>query len=275
MLTLISPAKVNLFLRVLGKRTDGYHEIASLFQAIDLADTLRFSFSKHDRLTCSDSSIPVDSNNLIWKAAEIFRRETRLKFNFNIDVEKKIPIQAGLGGGSSNAATTLWGLNQLLERPATLEQIKVWGSEIGSDVPFFLSEGTAYCTGRGEIIQSLPPLAKQKLTIIKPFKGLPTPLVYKQLDCSKLKIRDPAKLLEDFFQGQPQYFNDLEEAAFLAMPELVTYKNKLLSSGFKTVLLSGSGSAFFCLQSPELPSYLENCAIFPAQFIRRLPSRWY
>src|SRR5262249_13981075 len=108
MLTLLSPAKINLFLRILGKRPDGYHELASLFQAIDLADTIHFSLSDADHLTCTDPAIPVDRSNLIWKSVNLFRRKTGLNFHLKIHLEKKIPHQAGLGGGSSNAATTLW-----------------------------------------------------------------------------------------------------------------------------------------------------------------------
>lgn len=157
MLTLISPAKVNLFLRVLGKRPDGYHELASLFQAIDLADTLHFTLSKHDHLTCTDPAIPLDNTNLIWKTVHLFRRKTNHQFPIHIHLEKNIPIQAGLGGGSSNAATTLWALNELLNTHIPSETLTAWAGEIGSDVPFFLSTGTAYCTGRGEIVKSLPP----------------------------------------------------------------------------------------------------------------------
>ncbi len=116
---LFSPAKLNLFLRVLSKRKDGYHEIASLFQAIDFGDILTFALSDKDKLTSSDPSIPHDRSNLIFQAADQFRRQTGLHFGLEVDLEKKIPTQSGLGGGSSNAATTLWALNELHGRPVS------------------------------------------------------------------------------------------------------------------------------------------------------------
>src|ERR1700722_521789 len=183
MLSLRSPAKINLFLRILKKRSDGYHELASLFQAIDLADRIDVSISSTgpDELTCTDPLIPANSSNLAWKAASLFRHQINQHFYFKIHIQKNIPQQAGLGGGSSNAATTFWALNQLLNKPATEDQLAVWGSQIGSDVPFFLSQGTSYCTGRGEILRPMPPLFKQSLAIIKPFYGMPTPAVYNKL----------------------------------------------------------------------------------------------
>ncbi len=144
MLTLNSPAKVNLFLRILRRRSDGYHDLASLFQAISLYDTIHFALSDHDELTCDKPGIPTDSTNLILKAADLFRRKTGLKFGLKAHLEKRIPHEAGLGGGSSNAATTLWALNQLHGQPASPDELIAWSGEIGSDITFFLSHGTAY-----------------------------------------------------------------------------------------------------------------------------------
>jgi 4-diphosphocytidyl-2-C-methyl-D-erythritol kinase len=271
MLTLISPAKVNLFLQILGKRTDGYHELASLFQTISLVDTLNFSLADRDTLTCTDPSIPVDASNLIWKAAHLFRLKTNQKSPIKIHIEKRIPIQAGLGGGSSNAATTLWALNKLLEAKIPIEVLVQWASEIGSDVPFFLSQGTAYCTGRGEIIKPLSPLPIQNLTIVKPPQGLSTPAVYSKLDLSLVIPRNSVEVLENFYKGSPLYFNDLEKAAFKIMPELANFKNSLLKSGFQTVLLSGSGSSFFCLGHSQ--SKINNS--YSASFMNRSHTDWY
>lgn len=136
-LTLKSPAKVNLFLRIVGKRPDGYHELASLFQSISLYDLLHFTPSTQDVLTCTDPSLPIDKTNLIWKAVDLFRKKTNLHTFVKVHLEKNIPTQAGLGGGSSNAATTLWALNQLCGKPATDLQLSQWAGEIGSDVSFF------------------------------------------------------------------------------------------------------------------------------------------
>ncbi|MCC5831888.1 MAG: 4-(cytidine 5'-diphospho)-2-C-methyl-D-erythritol kinase [Chlamydiales bacterium] len=240
-LTLLSPAKVNLFLRILGKRRDGYHALASLFQTIDLADTLTFTLSKEDSLTCTDSSIVQD--NLVWKALELFRRKTGLQFNISIHLEKKIPLRAGLGGGSSNAATTLKGVNQLLGSPLSHEELQNCSSEIGSDIPFFFSKrGTAYCTGRGEIVRELPAI-EEKFEIYKPKEGLSTADVYKALDLSACSKEDPEELLEGFIKGKPKYINDLEIPAFKLMPSLARVKEKVNGT------MSGSGTAFFFTHS--------------------------
>ncbi|MBT7461660.1 MAG: 4-(cytidine 5'-diphospho)-2-C-methyl-D-erythritol kinase, partial [Waddliaceae bacterium] len=158
MLKLSSPAKVNLFLKVVRRRDDGFHDIVSLFQTISLEDRLTFSFSEKDKVSCSDPSIPTDGRNLVNKARDLFRKKTGTDATFDIAIEKNIPAEAGLGGGSSNAATTLWALNTLAGNPATHDELREWASELGSDVAFFLSHGTALCTGRGEKIKELPPL---------------------------------------------------------------------------------------------------------------------
>lgn len=281
-LTFISPAKINLFLRILGRRPDGYHELASLFQAIDLHDTLTFTLADTDHLDCSSSIIPTDRSNLIWKAVDLFRRKTGLPFAIHIDLEKRIPIEAGLGGGSSNAATTLWAVNELLGRPASEDQLTQWSGEIGSDIPFFFSSGTAYCTGRGEIVKSLshlsrptrqPDGADEFIWIVKPQQGLSTPQVYGRLDLPALEPRDPLVALTEFANGTPYYFNDLEEAAFVSMPSLRLFKQHLLDSGFEFVMLSGSGSSFVCIGG--IPKGLD--AYFHRQvgYCNRQKASWY
>lgn len=275
MLSLQSPAKINLFLRILKKRSDGYHEIASLLQAIDLCDTLHFTLAEKDVLTCSDKTLPIDHTNLISKAVKLFRNKVGIKQKFVIHLEKKIPQKAGLGGGSSNAATTLWALNLLCGKLVGESQLAEWGAEIGSDISFFLSQGTAYCTGRGEILQPVPPLKKQDLWIIKPIEGLSTKLVYAKLDASMLFQSCPEKALDSFLKGSSShYFNDLEIPAFEVLPSLALLKKKLWDCGFSDVLMSGSGSSFFCFGEGDLSS-LRNCLTFKTQFIQRKLDCWY
>lgn len=269
-----SPAKVNLFLRILKRRPDGYHELASLFQAISLFDTLDFALAERDHLTCTDPTIPNDGSNLVLKAVNLFRSKTGLNFGLRVHLDKHIPQQAGLGGGSGNAATTLWALNQLHNRPATHETLSQWAGEIGSDVAFFLSSGTAYCTGRGEIVQSLQPLQNQFLWIVKPPQGTSTPAVYGKLNAAQLPQRDPEQALKQFLCGSPSYFNDLEEAAMSVTPELKALRDRLTSQGYSDILLSGSGSSFFVsgkTQRPDIPG----CQIYAAEFANRLHNSWY
>jgi 4-diphosphocytidyl-2-C-methyl-D-erythritol kinase len=271
-MNLLSPAKINLFLRITSKRPDGFHGLASLFQAVSLFDEISFNISDTDIFTCTDSSLPTDSSNLIIKAVDLYREKTGIKETFNIHLNKKIPAQAGLGGGSSNAATTLWAANELCGRAASIQDLMSWAGEIGSDVAFFLSEGTAYCTGRGEKITMLPPLQKKDIWIIWPKMGCSTPAVYGKFNIDSSAKNDPQALLEGFLQGKPEYINDLERPAFSLIPELRSLKEKLLKHGFKTVMLSGSGSCFFCIGNTVPP---EDLCSFKVSFINRQPNQWY
>lgn len=272
MLKLFSPAKVNLFLRVVSKRPDGYHDLSSLFQAIDLGDILSFQTHYEDILSCTDPSLPNDEHNLVLKAAQLFRRKTGSQLFIKVHLEKHIPVQAGLGGGSGNAATTLWAMNQLSGQIATPAQLLEWSSEIGSDIPFFLSQGTAYCTGRGEEVQNLAPLTTRTLWIVKPIGGLSTPAVFKKLSLSGKQNHSDD--LQQFFSGLMGFINDLEKPAFEINPDLFDLKQRLLSSGFDTVLLCGSGSSFFCLGEGQLPVD-SNLQIYSAKFINRSFDGWY
>lgn len=277
MVTLLSPAKVNLFLKIVGRRPDGYHNLASLFQTISLVDVLHFSPSDQDKLTCTDPSLPTDNSNLVLKAVDLFRRKTGRSFGVRIHLEKNIPCQAGLGGGSSNAATTLWALNMLNGQPATTEELSRWSSEIGSDIPFFFSNGTAYCTGRGEVVRNLNPIIAKPtnpIWIVKPADGLSTPAVYRNVILEKLSQYNPEIALKSFYSNDPQYFNDLEQPAFTVMPTLAELKQHLLESGFHNVMMTGSGSGFFCIGQGNLP---KDANLFCKQvnFLNRQANNWY
>ncbi|MGZ3632977.1 MAG: 4-(cytidine 5'-diphospho)-2-C-methyl-D-erythritol kinase [Parachlamydiaceae bacterium] len=279
MITLASPAKVNLFLRILRRRSDGYHELASLFQTIALSDTLNVGFSNVDRLFCNHPKIPLGPSNLIWKAVDLFRRKTGRQFYLKIFLDKRIPIQAGLGGGSSNAATVLWAVNTLLDSPVSCLELLEWASEIGSDVPFFFSHGTAYCTGRGEKVRSLPALNPQSVTIFKASAGLSTPTVYKKLQVESLVERCPEASLEAFLNQTPIYFNDLEVPAFELMPHLAECKEKLLATGFDNVLLAGSGASLigFGKGAEAYKTFTAEDVPFQchSHFINRIEGQWY
>ncbi len=251
-ITLFSPAKVNLFFKVLGRRSDGYHEVASLNQVIDLGDVITLERSVQDTFTCSDPEIPLDHTNLVLKALALFREKTALNFPVSIHLEKKIPIQAGLGGGSSNAATTLFGLQLLSGLDLKEKTLQEWGSFLGADVPFFFSEGTAYCTGRGECIENIDSLMSlQRLWIAKPQEGLSTPAVYSHVQI-RAEGHDATQALEHAKLGRLVSFNDLEEAAFSLLPSLNSYRQQLLELGFSKVVMTGSGSAFMCFGEPIL-----------------------
>lgn len=260
-LTLFSPAKLNLTFRVLKKRPDGFHEIDSLFQAIDLCDELTIELCDRDSITCDQPQIPTNRDNLLFKALDLFRRKTGREEPVAFLLKKKIPVESGLGGGSSNAATALWGMNQLLKEGVDDETLCRWSGEIGSDVPFFFSTGRAQCRGRGEILTSLPEVAPEKLWIAKPKEGLSTPDVYRAV-----------RIVES--ESRMGYFNDLEKAAFSLMPKLQKLKDDLLVAGFDHVQMTGSGTAFFCLGGQAPPS-LSNVSFFPARFLFRSLHYWY
>lgn len=273
MLTLHSPAKINLFLRILRRRPDGYHDLASLFQTIDLKDKIDLALDSVDSLTCTDPTLPTDHSNLILQAADLFRKKTGLKFGLRAHLDKKIPSQAGLGGGSGNAATALWGLNFLLGNPASTEELQIWSAEIGSDIPFFFSTGSAYCTGRGEHVLNQPQPILPSIWIVKPSIGASTPGVYSRLKLLELPSRDPEHSLKSFDGENGEYYNDLEQAAFDLVPDLANVKKELLGRGFDTVMLCGSGSSFFCIG--EANPYLEKCICYRVNGINRELKCWY
>lgn len=274
MLTLHSPAKINLFLRILNKRPDGYHELASLMQTVSLYDTLRLRLTDQDRFTCSDPYLPTDSSNLVVAAVQKMRSAYHKDFHVHIHLEKQIPVQAGLGGGSGDAATTFWGVNTLLGNPFSIDELREMGGQLGSDVPFFLSEGTAFCKGRGELLEAVSPLQPCDVWLVKPLEGLSTPLVYGGLKLDELPKRDPIESLKKIALGEQEYYNDLEDAAFTLLPRLREIKETLLAAGFSTVLLSGSGTAFFCLGN-VMPPNIVGTASIKVKFINRTATRWY
>jgi len=274
-LKLSSPAKINLFFKVLAKRIDGYHSIASLYQAISLFDTLHFTKADSFRLSSSDPTLPLDGSNLITKAVTLFCQKTGIKPTVHIHIEKHIPVQAGLGGGSGNAATTLWGLNSIYNTGASNDQLALWAAELGSDVPFFFSSGTSYCTGRGEILHDVihPPI-QQDITIVKPSYGLSTQLVYSKCNPLDLPTVDPAQTLRNILSGKMDFYNDLEPPSFSLAPQLCSVKHHLLSAGFSHVIMSGSGSAFFCFGTADL-STLQDYYVKPVRFTKRSLTGWY
>lgn len=279
MIRLFSPAKLNLFFRVLHKRVDGFHEIASLFQAIDLGDTLEFAQSDQDSLTCTDPTLSLGEDNLICKAIAHFRKKSGLNnFHINCHLTKKIPIQTGIGGGSSNAATTLYACNELAGQPATFDELKTWAGDLGSDVAFFFSTGSAYCTGRGEKVENVSyPLDKvfaSPCFLAKPGFGLSTPEVYKACKPALLLQRDPRQSLQSFQNGKPEWYNDLEPAASSVSSQFQKHMEDLRDNGFSEVVLTGSGSGAFCFGRTNFP-VIEGVQFHRIRPLARNSDGWY
>ena len=178
-----SYAKINLVLRVLGKRADHYHELYTIMQEISLCDILKFKTGRPGvRLHTTSSNIPSDERNLIVKACSAFQKSTGAVLNFDISVEKNIPVSAGLGGGSSNAACTLVFLNEFFGNPLSDPELIRISAEIGSDVPFFITGGMALAEGRGEQITSISPLPAIDILLINNGTPVSTQHIYQKLN---------------------------------------------------------------------------------------------
>lgn len=291
-LTLFSPCKINVFLRITNKREDGYHDLASLFHVISLGDILKFSLSPSntkDALSTNVSGVPLDDRNLIIKALNLYRKKTGTEKFFWIHLDKRVPTGAGLGGGSSNAATALWAANQFSGCPATEKELQEWSSEIGSDVPFFFSHGAAYCTGRGEIVQNVPPLVSSDIpmVLIKPQQACSTAEVYKRLRLDQTSNVDPSILLERISTSgisQDVCINDLEPPAFEVLPSLKRLKQRITAAGrgeYDAVFMSGSGSTIVGIGSPDPPQFIyddeeyRDVFLSDANFLTREENEWY
>jgi len=249
--TLRAPAKINWFLRVTGKRSDGYHQIISLMEPISLYDTLRFSLSERLRVS-GDPPIP-DGENLIYRSASLIREYGKVKSGASIEYKKGIPMQAGLGGGSSDAAATLLGLDRLWRLDLSREDLIRLGSLIGSDVPFFIERRLAIVTGRGEIVKPLGLHTKKTILLIKPPFGVSTGVVYRNLNTYRAPL-DEREVIDGLLTEGDRYLskiasNDLEAPAFHLHPELGEIKKGLTEAGALVSLLSGSGSTVFGLFS--------------------------
>jgi 4-diphosphocytidyl-2-C-methyl-D-erythritol kinase len=238
-------------------------------QAIDLFDILTFSDHHSDQMTCSDPDLLCDDSNLVMRAIKLFRKSYEFS-SVHIHLEKRIPMQAGLGGGSSDAATVLFALNERIGRKASERELCSMGAQLGSDVPFFFSSGSAYCTGRGEILEpfSISPISGY---LAKPSFGLSTPRVFQETRVQELDPIDPIVALD---QNNQHYFNDLERAAFRIEPRLAHFKQRLISCGFSVVSMTGSGSAFFCIGNADVRQAPEICFI-PFHSVMREASSWF
>jgi 4-diphosphocytidyl-2-C-methyl-D-erythritol kinase len=252
--TLPSYAKINLMLRVLGKREDGFHEIFSVFQTVSLCDRLTFSESEGLDLTCDDPAIPTDDRNLIIKAAKKLQAETATKAGARIHLEKMIPSPGGLGGGSSNAATALIGLMRLWGVQLQPEQLTAISAELGSDVPFFLCGGTAIGTGRGEIIEPAEQIDEQNIVVINPDVAVSTKEAYDAMAAASLTSADTNRILRvcrleagSLDLHHTVLINDFERSIFAGHPEVKRVKDTLLELGAVNAAMSGSGASVFAV----------------------------
>ncbi len=242
----LAPAKINLSLRILGRRDDGFHEIETLISPISLADKIDIERqSRRIDFSCDDPTVPTGDDNLVVRAAKAFFEKTKISGGVGIKLHKEIPHGAGLGGGSSDAAATLRALNQLFETNLSREELAKLGSTIGSDVAFFLFDSAAICKGRGEIVGPMKLTKKLSILLLKPGFSVSSGWAYSRWQDSK-EVPGISYQPQNF-EGQ-SLVNDLERAVFEKFVFLSQLKAWLLKQGeVGAALMSGSGSTVFAV----------------------------
>lgn len=273
-----SPCKVNLILNILGKRADGFHELETVMQPVNICDEMTFERGGASlQLTCSNPELPCDSKNLVHRAATAFLAAAKISDGVKIHLQKNLPLAGGIGGGSANAAVTFSALNELFGSPLPLEKLHELSAALGSDVPFFLYDKPALATGRGENVRTLenfPALAGKAFFLVHPGFGISTPWSYQNLArfpkdqngtpgrAEKLvaALQSGIHLIPSFsptgekvsgrtVEGAAldHFYNSLEAPAFDKFPVLQLYKEFLRENGALVSLMSGSGSTTFAI----------------------------
>lgn len=257
-LTLPSFAKINWTLEVLGRREDGYHELRTILQTLSVADELRFTPTGGEiEITCDRPDVPCDETNLIYRAAVLLRDLTGVKRGVRVELTKRIPLGAGLGGGSSNAGVTLIALERLWSVTPSPPDLFRLGSQLGADVPFFFLGGTGLGVGRGDEVYPLPDINCERLLLVNPGLQVPTREIYRRLPPELTSLPHAAKMplsLEAAYLSisRPDELltklkNDLERPALERSPLIGEVKTRLLKAGARATLMTGSGSTVFAV----------------------------
>jgi 4-diphosphocytidyl-2-C-methyl-D-erythritol kinase len=255
-----SPCKVNLILNILGKRADGFHELETVMQPVDICDGMTFERAGSGlQLTCSNPELPCDSKNLVHRAATAFLTAAGISDGVKIHLEKNLPLAGGIGGGSANAAVTFSALNELFGSPLPIQKLHELSAALGSDVPFFLYGKPALATGRGENVRTLenfPALKGRAFLLVHPGFGISTPWSYQNLarfpkdqNGTRGRAEKLVSLLQsgDLKAAAAEIYNSLEAPAFEKFPVLSQYKNFFREQGALVSLMSGSGSTTFAI----------------------------
>ena len=281
----LSPAKINLYLRIAGKRPDGYHELETLMLPLDFGDTMTFeSRPAGIELVCDDPRLPVDDSNLVVRAAKLLVERKSVERGVKITLQKRIPLAAGLGGGSGNAATALAGLNDLWTLHASHSTLHEVAAKLGSDINFFLAGGAAICRGRGEIVEPLPCKFSAAILLVNPGFGISTKWAYESWagseraePAARLTAKPPEvsllarALAEDDLAGVCQsLYNSLEAPSVGKFPVLQLLKDAMMAGGAAGALMSGSGATVFGLFADA--TVAQNCALHIRQEFG--PSMW-
>jgi 4-diphosphocytidyl-2-C-methyl-D-erythritol kinase len=269
-MTLHAYAKINIGLHILGKRSDGFHNLETIFREIDLFDVIDLEPHKLLEMTADSILVPVDESNLCLQAAMLLQKEQKIEDGVMIHLKKNIPIGAGLGGGSSDAAAVLRGLNRFWELKLTNEQLSDIGAQIGSDVPFFIEGGNAFAGGRGDVLEHFTMNIPFWIAVVTPMIYISTTWAYNHLVLQRdgkttglrtkigKQISNPAKLAS-------LVQNDFEQSVFKIYPEIGRIKDKLKEMGAVFSLLSGSGSSVFGFFDNEQRA-LDALSTFPENY---------
>jgi 4-diphosphocytidyl-2-C-methyl-D-erythritol kinase len=247
-LKLEAPAKVNYRLDVLRKRPDGYHDLRMIMQRIDLCDVIDLTITEAPgiRVTCGRAGVPEGPGNIAWRAADLLLRQAQCQSGVEIAIEKRIPVAAGLGGGSSDCAAVLTGLNDLLCLGLSDDQLMETGVKLGADVPFFIFRKTAFAEGIGECLTPVEHVPAAWLAIVNPNVHVSTAWVYQNLQLTPGK--EPVKLPR-FYESIADICailsNDLETVTLQRFPVIAEIKERLLDAGAEGALMSGSGPTVF------------------------------
>ena len=264
---LFSPAKINLCLHVLGKRPDGYHELAMLMQSLDFGDTLAMELTDRPGeiiVHCAGVDLPAGQENIAAKAARRMLALGGKRVGVRIVIDKQIPVAAGLGGGSSNAAATLKGLNKLLDLQLSNKELMTEGVKLGADVPFFLFADKAWATGIGDLLEPVPPLPPVWYVLVNPGISISTAWVYQNLGLTAPTILTKLPRFPTTIDDLVAILkNDLERVTINRYPLLAEIKEELIRLGARGSLMSGSGATIFGVFAEEAQ------AVAAAETLRR------
>lgn len=247
-LTLFAPAKINYLLDVIGKRPDGYHDLRMIMQRVNLCDKITLTLTNRADINviCNSKGAPDGHDNIAWKAARAVLDRAKSSNGVNIEIIKNIPVAAGLGGGSSDAASVLMGMNELLQLGLTEQTLMEIGCKLGADVPFFIFKKTALAEGTGERLTPLPEMPKCWILLVNPGVHVSTAWVYRSL---QLTNRKELNIISRFFESIEDVVsilsNDLESVTIPAFPVIANIKASLISMGAVGSMMSGSGPTVF------------------------------
>lgn len=253
MLTVFAPAKINLALDVTNRRPDGYHDVDMVMQTIGLADQITLENHPTLELTCNIPALPTDARNLAWRAVKLLQESAGVERGVKIHITKRIPLAAGLAGGSADAAAVLTALNDLWQLGLTTEQLAVLGLKLGADVPFCIRKGCMRAQGIGEVLTPIRSHLRCQVLLVKPNIEVSTALVYKRLNLDSIQVHpDLSRIVQWLERGDLSaltagWGNVLEEVALRDFPAVAEVKKILRECGLTQVLMSGSGPTVFAL----------------------------